>query len=249
MRITKWMFGFAALLVTSPVFGSTYWAGFEDDSGSQADYDYNDLVFSIGGSSLSLHTSTGLWFNETSAGVLNTGGLGLGPTGTPFWNNASNDGPGGFNIGWCVWGGGACNGGAGAAPLAQYLAASNGGSVSDVYFSTMGAVDEEVTLSMASDIDSLGWELVSGVGGIHLFSPGVQGPETFMPGGDFVLIGDVRQVASFNSDIAAPDGLSHFAFFAAANAPEPSTIALISFALLVSTGIFRKQIRRRQSRV
>jgi hypothetical protein len=244
MCLTKWIFGMVALLATSPVFGSTYWGGMEDQSGSHADYDYNDLVFSISGSSLSLNTSTGSWFNQASAGVLNTASGGAGPVGTPFWNNASLDGAGGLNIGWCVWGGGACNGGAGAAPSAQYLAASTGGSVNDVYFSATGPVTEEVTLSMAAETDSLGWELVSGVGGIHLFPAGVQGPVTFTPTGDFVLIGDISGAATLNSDIAAPDGLSHFAFFAAATAPEPSTISLIAFAFLASTWISRKQIAR-----
>jgi hypothetical protein len=244
MRLTRlWIFGIVTLLATPPVFGTTYWGGFEDNYGSFADYDYNDLVFSITGTSLSLQTSTGSWFNKTSAGVLNTASGGAGPVGTPFWNNASQDGAGGLNIGWCVWGGGACNGGAGLSPSAQYLATSTGGAVNDVFFSTMGAVSEEVTLSTAADINALGWELVSGVGGAHLFASGVQGPVTFTPGGDFVLIGDVMQVARFSSDIAAPDGVSHFAFFTA-NAPEPSTVTLIAFAFLASACIFRKQISR-----
>jgi hypothetical protein len=58
------------------------------------------------------------------------------------------------------------------------------------------------------------------------------------------LIGDISGATTFNSDIAAPDGVSHFAFFAAAATPEPSTISLIAFAFLASAWIFRKQIAR-----
>ena len=71
MRLTRWILvGAAAALLTSPAFATTYCGGFEDTSGSGADYDYNDLIFSITGTNLTLHTATGVWFNRASAGVL-----------------------------------------------------------------------------------------------------------------------------------------------------------------------------------
>ncbi len=140
MRPAKWIFGALALVVASPMFAATYWGGFEDNTGQYAAYDYQDLGYSISGSDLSLNTSTGVWFSPSSAGTLDTQSFQEGPLGTPFWNNKSSDGAGGNNSGWCIWGGGACNGGVGRSPGATYLATSPGGSVNDVYFSATGPV-------------------------------------------------------------------------------------------------------------
>src|SRR5438445_12419039 len=114
MRLTKWiLLGAAALLLTSPVFATTYYGGFEDVGGSGGDYDYNDLIFSLTGTNLTLNTATGVWFNRASAGVLNTNAGANGLAGTPFWNNSSLDGAGGRNVGFAIYGGGAINGGVG----------------------------------------------------------------------------------------------------------------------------------------
>lgn len=240
MRITNLALLGTALLFTSPIFASTYFGGFEDSMGSGADYDYNDLVFSISGSNLTLNTSTGVWFNKSSAGVLNTSAGAHGLAGSPFWNNSSLDGAGGYNVGSCIYGGGACNGGTGLAPADKYLATSTGGSVNDVTFSVNGNVSEQVTLSIAADSNTLGWELASGVGGVHYFSTGVQGPVSFSPGGNFELIASVNGGTTFNSDSAASDGVSHFAFFGS-QAPEPSSVGLMGLALLVGGLAFRKR--------
>ena len=242
MRLTKWILvGVAAALLTSPAFATTYWGGFEDTSGSGADYDYNDLIFSLTGTNLALHTTTGVWFNQASAGVLNTGAGAAGLAGTPFWNNSSLDGAGGKNVGFAIYGGGTIGG-----PLApgdQYLATATGASVNDVYFSVTGDVSEQVAISITAATDSLGWQLRTG-GAIHLFAAGVQGV-TFTPGGDFVLIGNVATPAtSFASNTAAADGVSHFAFFGPA-VPEPSSIGLLGFALLSGGLAFRKRLKNR----
>jgi len=244
MRLTKWiLLGAAAALLTTPTFATTYWGGFEDTSGSSADYDYNDLIFSLTGTNLTLHTAAGQWFNQSAAGPLNTGSGAAGLAGTPFWNNSSLDGAGGMNVGWAIYGGGAINGGTALAPGSQYLATPTGTSVNDVWFSVTGDVSQQVFLAISAAADSLGWQLRSG-GAVHLFSSGVQGPVTFTPGGDFILVGNMAPSASFTSDAASGDGVSHFAFFQATAVPEPSSIGLLGFALLGGGLAFRKRMKR-----
>jgi hypothetical protein len=246
MRLARWILvGAAAALLTSPAFATTYWGGFEDTSGSGGDYDYNDLIFSISGTNLALHSASGVWFNQADAGVLNTGSGANGLAGTPFWNNTSLDGAGGNNLGFAIYGGGAINGGTALAPGYQYLATAAGASANDVFFSVDGNVTEQVFLSISAASDSLGWQLVGG-GPIHLFSPGVQGPVNFAPGGDFVLVGNVGGGSSFASNTASADGVSHLAFFGPnAAVPEPSSIALLGFALLSGGLAFRKRLKSR----
>jgi len=241
MRLHKWLFWGTAILLASPAFATTYWAGFEDTIGSGSDYDYNDLVFTLSASTLTLNTPTGVWFDKASAGTLNVAAGANGLSGTPFWNHSSLDGAGGNNLGWCIYGGGACNGGVGLAPGDQYLATAAGGSVNNVSFSVNGAVTEQVTLAITSATDTLGWQLTSG-GAVHLFGSGVQGPVSFTPGGDFVLIATVNGGSPFSSNAAASDGVSHFAFFAPPTVvPEPSSVGLFGFALIVGGFALRKR--------
>jgi hypothetical protein len=243
MRLTKWIVLGAAVLLASPVFATTYWGGFEDSEnsiGSRSDYDYNDLVFTISSSSLILNTNTGVWFDRSSAGSLNTGAGAAGLAGTPFWNNSSLDGAGGNNIGWCIYGGGACNGGVGLAPGDKYLATATGGSVNDVSFSVNGDVTEQVTLSISSTADRFGWIALSDPATPHLFSSGVQGPLTFTPGGNFILFTTANGPA-FSSAGVRGDNVTHFAFFAAI--PEPSSIGLLGFALFSGALALRKRLK------
>ena len=144
MRLRYWVLPIVAAFLAGPTWGQqnqlsscpantscTIWGGFEDTVAGNSDYDYNDLVFSLTGNGLTLGTIGG-----TAAGS-QTGGLFAKPTATlnqgdasgslaapPFWNNPSQDGTGGKNVGWCIYGGGAC--GAGLAPNDAYAAASGG---------------------------------------------------------------------------------------------------------------------------
>ncbi len=229
------------LFLSMPIWAdSTYFGGFEDSSGANSDYDYNDLVFSISGTNLMLNTATGMLFNKSAAGVLNTSMGASGLSGTPFWNNSSLDGAGGLNVGWCIYGGGACNGGTGLAPNDQYIATAAGKSVNDIFFSVDGNVSEQVTLHIAGLTDTLGWELV-GDNTIHYFGPNTQ-TATFAPGGNFILLATVSAGPTFDSNTTAADGVSHFAFFgnAITTTPEPASFALLGLGLLGSFAMRKK---------
>src|ERR1700722_17928395 len=105
-----------------PAHADTYYGGFEDTVGG--DYDYNDLVFSLSGAGLTLNSS-GTWYGESTAT--------LGTSGTPFWNHASGDGPN-DNIGYCMYGGGNCNGGTALDAGGYFLARSTKGAVKNRTF-------------------------------------------------------------------------------------------------------------------
>jgi len=231
------------LLITPTWADNVYYAGFEDSVGG--DYDYNDLVFSIGGTGLTLNHTTGTFQPEPT----------LGTSGTPFWNRASGDGPL-FNVGYCIYGGGNCNGGTGLAPTDDYLATVTGGPVNDVTFSFTGpagpgSVDSPVFLHIAGDTDLVGWYLLSDP--THtphwINSAGGQtGDFSFDPGGAFGLVGNNGggtggDTFYSQNGVAGTDDTfgSHFAFFGSVTVPEPGSMILFGTALLGLSVMLRRR--------
>ena len=220
----------AALLMAVPTFASTYYGGFEDLSRSNhstSDYDYNDVIFSLSGSSLQLKTSDGAWYSNPTIDM----------NGKPFWDNTSWDG-GKKNVGYCIYGGGDC--GKAIAPGSQFLASktSPNASAQDVYF-TMGPgnVTASVRLNITSATDTLYWYTIGDQYHLHTIGTGV-GTFAFDPSNSFGLAGYNNQTRQyfFSSDCNDP---SNFAFFQPT--PEPGTMGAMAGGLIVLGTLFRRR--------
>jgi hypothetical protein len=265
MRWRYWVLPIAAALLTGPTWGQqtqlsscpagscTIWGGFEDNIGSGADYDYNDLVFSLSGVGLTLGTigTTGQLFAKPAS--MNTGAGTGSPSALPFWNNPSQDGAGGFNVGWCIYGGGACNGGVGLAPGDDYAATAAKGSLNNVDFNEGGSVNGTITLKITANgndaliayCDGASFSSCHTLSGLN--SPG--GTATFTPNGEFVI--EAKNTSeTFASVIGAAgtptpaDGVSHFAFFAPDPVPEPGSIVLFGTILAFGLGSIARKRRK-----
>jgi PEP-CTERM motif len=246
MSLKKWLLTSAVVLLTAPMFGSTYYGGLEDWTG--LDYDYNDVVFSLSGSNLTLHSS-GQWYSEPT----------LGTSGGPFWNRSSMDGAN-YNVGYCIYGGGSCNGGAALDAGAKYLAMSaNGraGSVNNVTFTADGVVVLTVALQVTAAKDDIGWYSLSDPQVINWLDPkSANGQYSFDPHGAFGLVGgnstydyySNSKMSEYFSKVryGSRDDISHFAFFSdpPTIVPEPGMTGLMSLGLLGSGILFWRRKRR-----
>jgi len=240
MKLTTAALG-AAMLLAAPAWSATIYGGFEDTVGG--DYDYNDLVFSLTGSGLSINLNgANLYAEPTLNGATGTYGL----NGIPFWNNDSRDGAK-ENIGYCIYGGGNCNAGVALDPGADYVASSNTsktGSANDITFTDSGTVGAAVTLHIAADTDTLYWYNVSTPGTLTAINPmgSLETSFTFTPNGTFGLAAS-NGSQTFNSNTSASnntmDSVSHFAFFVTPT-PEPSTFLLLG-AGFVALGSLRRR--------
>ncbi|MDQ2711868.1 MAG: PEP-CTERM sorting domain-containing protein [Acidobacteriota bacterium] len=228
-----------AALFCVPAFASTYFGGVED--WTNLDYDYNDVVFSVSGDGLSLRSGTGSWFTQPV----------LGTSGSPFWNNNSLDGPN-YNIGYCIYGGGNCNGGAALDSGAKFLADNATGKTAltnDVTFRSNGSVALNVLLQNTAATDSLGWYSVSDPTAVTWLNAGNTGTFKFTPNGDFGLVAQSRGANPgegytyySQTGYGSQDTVSHFAFFgdtANVETPEPSAIGLLSLGLAMGAAVLR----------
>lgn len=243
MRLRNWLLIGASALLTLPLFGSTYYGGAED--WKNGDYDYNDIVFSVAGSTLALHSNSGQWI---AGSAMSPGGAG------PFWDHSSLDGPG-MGIGYCIYGGGNCNGGVALDPAAKYLATSATapqGSANNVTFSANGQVTIDIFMQITAARDVLGWYSISDPNEINwLNADSKTGAFTFNPNGAFGLVEANSYFRFYSQSIyGTQDTVSHFAFFdppGIAAVPEPSALGLVGFALIGSS-IFYLRTRRQSSR-
>lgn len=225
----------AALLLSSPVFATTYYGGFEDvkdQSRMQSDYHYNDMIFSLSGTGLMLNSSENFYSKPT-----------LDQNGRPFWDNVSYDGQK-MNVGYCIYGGGNC--GDGIDPNAKFLASNPNnmtGSANDVTFHVDGSVTANLLMNISAYTNTLGYYLVSDpTKSFHsLTATATPNVYSFSPTGDFGLIGKVGSTMYYSQTMyGESDDVSHFAFFSS-SAPEPGMMGLMGAGLIGIGALVRRK--------
>lgn len=230
----------AALMLAVPTFADSYRGGFEDLSGKGSDYDYNDVIFTLSGNGLTLHTTDGKWYNPPAS--LNT-------PGTPFWNNASLDN-GNKNIGYCMYGGGDC--GAGLDQNAQYLASSVSSrkTANNVYFSGdyLNKVNTRIDMQITVATDELFYYYTSNPDVLMPLMSTDPNNMYFYAMADFGIAGVNKTTGNVYYSQTVFDSLNdpnaHFAFFSdAATAPEPGAMGLMAGGLVAIGALFRRKVK------
>ena len=227
---------------TLPAFAASFssdafYVGAKDRVGN--DYDYNDFVFALSGAGLTLNSNGTL-----SPPII------PGTSGTPFWNNASGDGPS-KNFGDCLYRTSpfACMAGAPINPSAEYLS-DGGASVAFDFSGATGAVTFTLDAALHGDNDTLYWCNSGGCTALDGTPPGVTS-STFTPGsGDFWLaLVDSSTGGSFTSTDPSSNGIYNFAAaldpsgdVAQSAVPEPLSLLLTGTGLI---GLCLVRLRRR----
>lgn len=223
----------------------TVYIGFKDHAGATVDYDYNDLVFAVSSPTLEVQSNASWTSTIPTLTADGYSALNAGLQDTPYWNNASLDGPK-YNIGWCIYGGGNCNGGVGLSPNASYLTGlppTPTSSPNDVTFMSSDPVTVTLLIHIAGSKDYLGWYDAAKPGEIHPLGNGSMAPAvfTFQPTAAFGLQGfNEFSGETFYSQTAVggtQDAVSHFAYFSTVDSPS-SFIVPSSFILTPEPGTF-----------
>jgi hypothetical protein len=251
-------------LYAGPPPSSTFVAGVENSLPNTSEEnigDYNDMIFSLSGSGLTLDTPNGQW-NAFSAGIVNQNGNGN-PAGNPFFDNLSLDGTD-KNIGFCLT---TSNCGANTqtagASLNEYLSDSGNTSIPapDFYFTSSGSVTFSLLAAIAAgatDTESVG---IYDTTGSHTVTWVIQddvltdATPTLPGSGTFGLIFEVGTGGTFyysqNSSFGFVNGMkelpddNRYALFSEAEGvPEPATMALFGIGALALGLVGRLRKRR-----
>ena len=223
------------LLVALPISAGTIWVGIEDQKLPGGDKDYNDMVFRLTGNNLSV-VGSGSWQNMVIPNQ----------DGTPYWDNGSTDGAGGYNIGYFMTGTGVFGSNPNSPDISvsqlQYWGIGASADNSFMLFST-GSDSYSMLLEMAAwaGQNSLYWFNQSTPSTLNLLFAGsatAGAVASFVPNGNFGLL--------FNGPGGAYRTTSNggqFAMFS--QVPEPSTYATMGGALLGLAFVIAKQRRQR----
>jgi len=211
-----------ALLVV-PVSAGTIWIGIEDQKLPGGDKDYNDMVFRLTGNNLSA-TGSGSWKQMVVPDM----------NGTPFWDNGSTDGSGGYNVGYFMTGTGVFGSNLNSPKFAvadlQYWGVGSSADNSFMLFST-GSDSATMLLEVAAwaGQNQLYWFNQATPSTLNLLFAGsatAGAMANFAPNGNFGLLlnspGGIYRTTS--------DG-AQFAMFQQTPIPEPASFALFWLGL------------------
>ena len=206
------------MFLAASAHAGTFFIGMEDTP--TGDKDYQDLLGSIITASIQ---AGGIWSNLTSS-VVNQ-------SGTPFWDNPSDDGTN-MNFGNFALGNGGFTGGP-VAPGLQYLASETGGIVA---FDFTGSATIAVIGGITSDQDTLGVCPVQDCNAAN--TTWINGSLNYVATGAWQLTGTNGLGAQWWSDPTEAQ-TSEFAVLKSTEAPEPNSVALIGLGLLLAGLLWR----------